>query len=128
MADEQLTRIENTLDILVKGQGALESKMDRLEGRMDRVEGRIDQFEGGLSGLRSEMNTRFDQMRDRMDVLHEELRDDIKALGEHDAPTRREVRQGFADLRERLNNRLIPVEAAVRHHTAKIKKLEKDRS
>jgi hypothetical protein len=100
MSDEQMTRIENTLDALVKGQGALKSDMD----------------------------TRFKQMRDRMDVLHEELRDDIKDLGEADAPTRREMRHGFDDLRELIKNRLIPVEAAVRHHTAEIKKLKKVRS
>jgi uncharacterized protein (DUF2345 family) len=63
------------------------------------------------------------ELRHHMGVLHEAVRADIRALGEPDSPTRREMRQGFDELKELFGRRLDPLELAVRHHTAELKKL-----
>ena len=63
------------------------------------------------------------ELRQHMNVLHEAVRADIKALGEPDSPTRREMREGFDELKELIGRRLDPLELAVRHHTAELKKL-----
>jgi hypothetical protein len=52
-------------------------------------------------------------------VLHEEVLDRIKALAPDLEPLRREMHEGFADLRRTMNDRLVPLEAYVRQQQAR---------
>ena len=49
----------------------------------------------------------------------------IAAIPEYNGPTKAEMDQGFADLKEAIARRLDPLEAAVRQHGARLDRLEK---
>jgi hypothetical protein len=61
-----------------------------------------------------------------MRTLYEDLRRDFAALGEYESPLRREMRQAFAELNERLGRRLDPLEIAVQHHSKDIAELRRN--
>ena len=53
-----------------------------------------------------------------MHVLHEGVIARIAAIPEYTDPTKAEMDQGFADLRETITRRLDPLEATVRQQPA----------
>jgi hypothetical protein len=63
-----------------------------------------------------------------MHVLHEDVIARIAAIPKYTGPTRAEVEQGFADLRELIERRLDPLEAVVRQHSIDIEHLKQARS
>jgi hypothetical protein len=62
-----------------------------------------------------------------MHVLHEQLRADIRAIAEYPAASRSEMQRGFAELRELINSRIDPLDAAVRRHGIEIEQLKQGR-
>ena len=110
MSDEQLARIESTLETIKAELGNFATK-DDLQAFATKDDLQAFATKDDLQELRGHMN-----------LLHEVVRADIKAIGEWDSPSRREVRQGFDELRDHIDERLDPLEAAVRHHTEELKK------
>jgi hypothetical protein len=62
-----------------------------------------------------------------MHVLHEDVIARIAAIPEYTGPTRAEMDQGFADIRELIGRRLDPLEATVRQHSIEIERLKRGR-
>jgi hypothetical protein len=71
------------------------------------------------------VEARIEEVHRQMGVLHEETLARIAALPEYDGPTRAEMREGFAELREVIERRLDPLELTVREHSQKLDRIEK---
>jgi hypothetical protein len=56
--------------------------------------------------------------------LHEDVIARIAAIPEYSGPTKGEIQQGFAELRETIERRLDPLESIVRQHTIEIERLK----
>jgi hypothetical protein len=104
------------------------------EERFDRIEQRLDRLEAGQSDLRTDLNAhvgrlegRIDDLDRHMHVLHEDVIARIAAIPEYTGPTKAEMDQGFADLREMISRRLDPLDATVRQHTIDIERLKQAR-
>jgi hypothetical protein len=101
---------------------------DRL-GSMDKqfvgINDRLDRLELGQNELRAGGVVQIGKLQEidrNMRVLHEAAMSAIAALPEATYATKTEV----AELRERVERRLDPLEAAVHHHTTEIAKLKGD--
>jgi hypothetical protein len=64
--------------------------------------------------LKQDLKTTQDLLRHEMRILHEQTRDDIRALAPDFTPIRREFQQADADLQEAIDRRLTPLEAWAR--------------
>jgi hypothetical protein len=87
------------------------------EERFDRIELRLDRLEDGQLELRAQIGRlggRIDDLDRHMHVLHEDVITRIAAIPEYTGPTRAEMQQGFADLREAIERRLDPLEVIER--------------
>jgi len=88
-----------------------EERLDRIEAKVDALAGDVDRR---LDALGIEMRTLNQETRHEMRVLHEEVLDRIAALAPDFAPIRREFMEADQTLRESIENRLEPLEAAER--------------
>ena len=77
--------------------------------------------------LLSRMDGRLEEVHQRVGGLHEDVLSRIAAIGDDRGPTKREMNQGFADLREAIGRRLDPLEPAVRDHSRRLNALDKRR-
>jgi chromosome segregation ATPase len=93
------------------------------EEHFDRIEQRLDRLKGGQQQLRADLG----DLDRHMHVLHEDVIARIAAIPEYSGPTRAEMQQSFADLRETIERRLDPLEATVRQHTIEIERLKQTR-
>ena len=93
MKAQTLTRRVETLEQTVQPLAAVPHRMTNLEGRMGSLEGRMGGLEKEMADLRIEMRQGFaalrgeikstnDETRQFMRVLHEDLIERIKRLGE----------------------------------------------
>jgi len=80
------------------------------EERLERIETKVDGLETRFDGL----ETKFDDLGRHMRVLHEDLVGRIADLAPDYAPIRREFKEADAELRESIEVRLQPLEAAER--------------
>jgi archaellum component FlaC len=108
-ADERFERIDERFD-------RIDGRFERIDERFERVDGRLDRVEA-----------RVEALHQRVGVLHKDVLDRIAATGELRGPTKREMDQGFADLREAILGRLDPLVATVRSHSIEIDLLKKQR-
>jgi archaellum component FlaC len=115
-ADERFDRVDERFD-------RIDERFDRVDERFDRIDERFDRVDERFG----RMDERFDRIDQRIGVLHEDVLGRIAATGEDAPATKREMAQGFADLRELIERRLDPLEAAVRDHSQRITALEKRR-
>ena len=104
------------------------------EERFDRIEQRLDRLEGGQHELRADLEAhggrlegRIDDLGRHMHVLHEDVIARIAAIPEYTGPTKAEIQQAFAELRETIDWRLDPLEAIARQHTIEIERLKQSR-
>ena len=130
MSEDRLERIEARLDDLGRGVDGLRQEMrDLNEGTREETRTLVQGLRGEMStlaqDLRGEMGTLAQDLRGEMRalneetnrhmrVLHEEVIDRIAALAPDFAPIRREFRQADTELRESIERRLEPLEAAER--------------
>jgi hypothetical protein len=70
----------------------------------------------------------IDDLGRQMRVLHEDVLARIAAIPEYTGPTKVEMDEGFADLKEAIFRRLDPLEATVRQHRVKLDQLEQERN
>ena len=105
----------------------MDQKFTAIDQRFDRVDQRLGAVDERLDGLKTRMDTRFEELDRHMHVLHEDVLERIAATQASDAPSRAEMRQGFAELKEMISGRLDPLEAAVRHHSLEIERLKQGR-
>ncbi len=110
-----------------------EERFDRIEQRVDGIVANLDVLKTDVAVLKTDvagLRTDVVDLRRHMGVLHEDVVDRIKALGEDDS-LRREMRAGFAEVRQLILEHAIPGDAADRmfaatlsDHERRIKTLE----
>ena len=115
-ADERFSRIDQRFDRIDQRFTEVDQRFDRVDQRFDRLESRVDRID-----------ERLDILNHRVGVLHEDTLSRIAAIDASDLPTKREMAQGFADLRELIERRHDPLELAVRQHTKEIERLKRRR-
>jgi uncharacterized coiled-coil protein SlyX len=94
------------------------------EERLERIEQRLAVSSAQLTGLGQAVDDtraqltgveqKVTELGRRMLVLHEQLRDDIKALAPDLSPIRREFKEADAEVREDLTRRIDPIAAWIR--------------
>jgi uncharacterized coiled-coil DUF342 family protein len=112
MVDERLAGIEAKIDGVSAGLGA---RMDGLSQEVGGLRQEVSGLQQAVGGLRQEVGG----LRHEMHVLHEDLVDRIKALAPDFGPIRREFREADAGLKESLERRIEPLEAAERARRTK---------
>lgn len=123
MSEERFDRIE-------EWQRKADERFDRIDhwqANADERFDRIDEWQRKADERFARIDERFDRVDQRIGVLHEDVLARIAATGELRLPTKGEMDQGFADLREFIERRLDPLEATVRQHTIEINELKKRR-
>jgi chromosome segregation ATPase len=116
--DQRLDKVDGRLD-------GIDQRLDKVDGRLDGLDRRMDGLDQRIDGLRADLNSRFDEARRYAGVLSEEAFARIAATREYTGPTRAEMNDAFADLKETLTRRLDPLEATVRQHSVRLDHLEK---
>lgn len=110
MTNDQLTTIEHTLQQLVAGQLELRDtfgkRLDRVDTRLDGMDRRLDGIDTRLDGI----DRRLDHVDHRLDTLE----DKFQLLADAQAIAQEQMARGFKEIREELNDRLVPIETAVR--------------
>ena len=106
MSDERLDRFEHRLDKLGVDVGVLQTDVAMLKTD-------VAVLKTDVGGLKTDVS----DLRRYMGVLHEEVLDRIRGIGEDDR-LRREMQAGFAQMREMFQNHAVPGEAVDRAHSA----------
>jgi hypothetical protein len=130
MSDERLSRIETKVDSLEEAVERLAERVttqgDDLRREMRLLhEDAIGKIATQGDDLRREMRllhedaigkiaTQGDGVRQEMRLLHEDVIGRIADLAPDFAPIRREFKQADDELRESIERRLVPLEAAAR--------------
>lgn len=108
MSDERLSRIETKVDTLAEA----------VEGLAEQVTTQGADLRQEIRLLREDTNGRIaaqgDDIRHEMRLLHEDVVGRIADLAPDYAPIRREFKQADTELRESIERRLVPLEAAAR--------------
>ena len=129
MANEQFAEIRARLDELMSGQAELRREMhsgfEQVRGEMRAGHEELrGEMRAGHEELRGEMRAGHEELRGemrevahQMRVLHEDTIDRIAALAPDFEPIRREFKAGDAELREDIDRRLTPLEAAMRRRS-----------
>lgn len=104
MSEARLERVEVAVTQLRVDVESLKSDVGVLKADVSELKGDVSELKVGLSDLHRHML-----------VLHEDLVDRITALAPDFTPVRREFREADAALRVEFNDRLVPLEALVRH-------------
>lgn len=84
------------------------------EERLSRIETKVDTLAEAVDRLAERVATQGDDLRQEMRLLHEDVVGRIADLAPDYAPIRREFKQADAELRESIERRLVPLEAAAR--------------
>jgi len=108
MSEERFVAIETRLD-------SVETKLDSMRQEMREMG---QDLRRGMSDLgqelRGEMNGGLRDLGRQMRVLHEDVIDRIKVLAPDLEPIRREFRAEDANLKDEIDQRLAPLESALR--------------
>src|SRR5688572_23032059 len=103
-----------------------DDRFDGMARRMDGLAADLDILKTDVAIIKTDVK----DLRRHMDVLHEETIDRLKAIAADDS-LRREMRAGFAELRQLILNHAIPGDAAdrtfaatLKDHEQRIQKLE----
>ena len=117
VSEERFIRIETKIDVLQADVTQL--KLDVKELRTDvnwlkvelkEVKVEVKELKTDFYAFRGETNRRLD----RLEIGQELMRDDIKHLAEGQASIVEQIARGFAEMRQYIDDRLVPLEVAVR--------------
>ena len=137
MEAERLTRIETRLD-RIDGQiveiradvAELRAEVDQLRTEVHALRAEVKELRTEVTELRAEVNelrAEVNELRRHMLVLHEDVIDRIAAIPDPTDWILREMRAGFADMREWVDRRLTPIELLIRQHDVDIRDLKQAR-
>jgi len=113
MSDERLDRFEHRLDKLGVDVGVLQTDVAVMKTDVAVMKTDVAVLKTDVGGLKTDVS----DLRRYMGVLHEEVLDRIRGIGEDDR-LRREMQAGFAQMREMFQNHAVPGEAVDRAHSA----------
>lgn len=108
----------------------LRTEVDELRAEVNQLRAEVNQLRAEVNALRaevSELRGRVDDLERHMLVLHEDVIDRIAAIPDPTDAILREMRAGFADMREWVDRRLTPIELLLRQHDADIRDLKQSR-
>ena len=103
---EQLQKINSRLD-------RIDGRLDGIDGRLDGIDGRLDGIDGRLDGNDSRFD-RIDAQLHKQGVLLESISADLKQTMEAVVGNRQVMDREFAALRTQIDERVQPIEMAVR--------------
>ena len=108
-----MKEVLDRLDKIDMRLNQMDARFDRIDARFDRIDGRFDGIEGRLDGN----DSRFDQIDAQLHkqgVLLESVSADLKQTMEGVTGNRQVMDQSFAALRTQIDERVQPIEWAVR--------------
>jgi chromosome segregation ATPase len=127
MSEERFDKFEKRFDAVDADIDGLktdvaELKTDVAELKTDVAELKTDvaELKTDVAGLKTDVR----DLRRHMGVLHEEVLDRIRGIGENDG-LRREMRAGFAEMRQMFLDHTIPGDAADRQFAVTLADHEK---
>jgi outer membrane murein-binding lipoprotein Lpp len=103
VSEERFIRIETKIDVLQADVKQLKTDVDWLKVELKEVK-------TDANASRSETNRRLD----KVEVNQELMRDDIKHLAEGQAAIVDQIAREFREMRQYIDDRLVPLEVAVR--------------
>jgi chromosome segregation ATPase len=128
MSDTQLDRIEGTL-------GRIDSSLQEVKADVAVLKTDVAGLKTDVAGLKTDvtglkgdvarLDGKVEELRVHMGVLHEDALDRIAALNASRDEGRLATKADLADLREHLDQRLNPIEMAIRSHSADIADLQR---
>jgi hypothetical protein len=110
MAESSLGEIDAKFEATNRRFDGIDQRLDGINRRLDGVDQRLDTLTSGQEALRLDVQGLGREMR----VLHEDTIDKIVALAPDFAPIRREFTEADRVVRDDMDRRLVPLEAAVR--------------
>lgn len=113
MNHDPLSGIEQTLQQLVGGQQEIIGRLDRHGERFDRIDKRLDGIDVRLDGIDGRLDG-VDRRLDKLEIGQEALLEKFDWLGEKQDGLEEAMARGFKEVREEFNERLVPIETAVR--------------
>ena len=114
-----MLRIEGMLGLVLEGQADLKPRVVRLEGGQVELQGGQAELRADVNDLKvgqAELGVAFVDLRRHMGVLHEEVLDSIRALGQDDG-FRLEVRRADSEDRRALADHAAVGDAVDREHS-----------
>jgi len=130
MSEERFDRIERRLDRLESGQNELRADVTGLKTDVAGLTADVKVLKNDVADLKVDvrrLDGRIDDVDRHMHVLHEDVIAHIAAIPEYTGPTKAEMEHGFAELREMIDRRMVPLEATVRQHSLDIERLKQTR-
>jgi uncharacterized coiled-coil protein SlyX len=115
MSEERLNRFETRMETMAGDVAVLKTDVAELKTTVASNTTAIGELRIAVTGNTSSI----EDLRRHMGVLHEEVLDRIRAIGEDDG-LRREMRAGFAELRQILKDHIIVGDAADRNAAARL--------
>jgi hypothetical protein len=115
---EILERLEQKMD---RRFDAMDGRFDAMDGRFDAMDGRFDAMDGRFDAMDGRFGEVDGQLQ-KQGVLLESMSGDIKMALEGIAGNREVLDMKFAEVLEKLDERIQPVELATRHLAAKTTK------
>ncbi len=124
MAENELAAIKARLETVDAGVDRMDARFDGIDARLDRMDARfagvdarfagVDARFDGVDARFDRLETKLDETRHEMRLLHEDLVHRILALVPDPAEIERRFRRADDELRESIERRLEPLEAAER--------------
>jgi hypothetical protein len=111
-------------------RNAQDERFERIEGRLDTLTAGQAELRADVAGLKADvagLKTDVGDLRRHMGVLHEDVIARIRAIPDPTDPLMRAMRAEFAQLREEMDRRFVPLEATVRQHSIDIELLKQQR-
>lgn len=113
--EDRLTSVETKVDDLGREMRELHDESKR---EMHALHNEVKREMHALhADSKREMHTLHDDLHRHMGVLHDETIDRIKALAPDFDPIRREFNAADAKLKDDIDQRLTPIEAAIRRRS-----------
>jgi hypothetical protein len=128
--DERFERIEGRLDTLIAGQAELRADVAVLKADVVVLKADVAGLKADVVGLKADvvgLKADVGDLRRHMGVLHEDVIARIGAIPDPTEPLMRAMRAEFAQLREEMDRRFVPLEATVRQHSIDIELLKQQR-
>jgi hypothetical protein len=96
-----------------------------MQERFDRLERNVETLGRKLDALDAKVDVRVSSLDTKVDVLVEQLREDIKKLGEGYEAGFQGISRQIADIDRNWDYKWSPHDLAIRDHEARLKKIER---
>ena len=119
MTDKQMKAVNARFDEMRQQFGDMREQFKSIDRRFDAVDRRFDAVDRRLDGVDTRLNG-LDEAVNRQGVLLENNTQELRLVAESVHTLQKVMNIKFDDLHERLDQRLVPLELAVKHHTERL--------